>query len=68
DAATGMNPVDNTSPYTLDGYTEETIPAGETVQIFVSSDFLLQSSMNDMKSHVEAHVWWHLQKVTVTVG
>ena len=62
-----MSGLDNTLPYVLNAITDERMDAGDQVQVVVGSEVHVESELDDMESHVDATVWWYLQKVTVTV-
>lgn len=68
DAASLLPVLDNSLPYDLEGITEEVFAENENVQIFVGSEIFISSDLNDMVSHVDALVWWHLQQLSVSVA
>jgi hypothetical protein len=67
DISSALSTLDNSTPYTLQATTEESLPTFETLRIFVGSEVFIGSDMNDMTSTVHAHVWWHLKQLTVDV-
>ncbi len=62
-----MPDVDTVHPYTVHATTTELLPGGASVQVLVGSEVLVESDLDDMRSHVRALLWWHLKRMSVAV-
>lgn len=67
DVSGSMSGLDGSTPYTILGSTEESVPAGDSVQILAGSIVHIESELDDMASHVSAVVRWQLQRISVSV-
>jgi hypothetical protein len=65
DLGTTMPHLDNSAPVVLNVITEETLSAGEPVEILVGSEVYIESKLDDMRSHVNALLYWQLKKIGV---
>ncbi len=57
--------LDNSAPYTISGITNEYFEANETLIVLAGSEVKLESTVNDMDSHMSAVFWWQLKKLVL---
>ncbi len=67
DVSRTVTDIDNSMLFQVEGVTEETIAAGERVQVMVGSEVSIGSEQDDMDSHASAVYYWQVRKMFVAV-